>query len=284
MVDADQPAIQFQKTIALAELLPGKAIGVPVDDRQNRLNIARSPGDSLKVNFEREHLVFWQGEEFTVDVQPHLTNLKNRSARCKVSIVPARISGPAVWTNELEFELDSDGSSPSQQLRFEMPVEGVYDLVMQLENRGVAGVPLPGQKTISRRLQFVSLSEEPPTSNGEIWREQSLIDPASPRTLVGFQWSRLLKNAGLKQVANSHSKRSVVTHSNQKLVELGPGGWQAISLRANRNGDPLLIQVEYAAEEDIQMGLSILQPNRNCLLYTSPSPRDQRGSRMPSSA
>ena len=86
MVDADQPAIQFQKTIALAELLPGKAIGVPVDDRQNRLNIARSPGDSLKVNFEREHLVFWQGEEFTVDVQPHLTNLKNRSARCKVSI------------------------------------------------------------------------------------------------------------------------------------------------------------------------------------------------------
>ena len=263
MVDADQPAIQFQKTIALAELLPGKAIGVPVDDRQNRLNIARSPGDSLKVNFEREHLVFWQGEEFTVDVQPHLTNLKNRSARCKVSIVPARISGPAVWTNELEFELDSDGSSPSQQLRFEMPVEGVYDLVMQLENRGVAGVPLPGQKTISRRLQFVSLSEEPPTSNGELWREQSLIDPASPRTLVGFQWSRLLKNAGLKQVANSHSKRSVVTHSNQKLVELGPGGWQAISLRANRNGDPLLIQVEYAAEEDIQMGLSILQPNRN---------------------
>ena len=55
----------------------------------------------------------------------------------------------------------------------------------------------------------------------------------------------------------------MVTHSNQKLVELGPGGWQAISLRANRNGDPLLIQVEYAAEEDIQMGLSILQPNRN---------------------
>ena len=26
------------------------------------------------------------------------------------------------------------------------------------------------------------------------------------------------------------------------------------------------------------------EPIRNCLLYTSPSPRDQRGSRMPSSA
>ena len=27
-----------------------------------------------------------------------------------------------------------------------------------------------------------------------------------------------------------------------------------------------------------------LEPVKNCLLYTSPSPRDQRGSRMPSSA
>ena len=29
---------------------------------------------------------------------------------------------------------------------------------------------------------------------------------------------------------------------------------------------------------------SIITPSRTCLLYTSPSPRDQRGSRMPSSA
>ena len=33
-----------------------------------------------------------------------------------------------------------------------------------------------------------------------------------------------------------------------------------------------LVELEYATEEQV------------CLLYTSPSPRDQRGSRMPSSA
>ena len=263
MVDLDQPAIQFKKTVSLAELLSGQPLGVPVDSRQNRLNIARSPGDSLKVNFERDHLVFWEGDEFAVDVQPHLTSIEDRTARCKVSIVPARSDGPAVWTSELEFELDSAGSAPSQPIRFEMPVEGVYDLVIQLDSRGVAGVPLPGQKSIVRKLQFVSLSKQAPTSSGELWREQSLIDPASPRTLIGFQWSRLLKNAGLKQVSKSHSKRTVVTHNDQRVVELGPGGWQAISLRANRSGDPLLLQVEYVAEEDIQMGLSVLQPNRN---------------------
>ena len=29
---------------------------------------------------------------------------------------------------------------------------------------------------------------------------------------------------------------------------------------------------------------ALLRENKDCLLYTSPSPRDQRGSRMPSSA
>ena len=28
----------------------------------------------------------------------------------------------------------------------------------------------------------------------------------------------------------------------------------------------------------------LIEQNKSCLLYTSPSPRDQRGSRMPSSA
>ena len=33
-----------------------------------------------------------------------------------------------------------------------------------------------------------------------------------------------------------------------------------------------------------QASISEIDPTSDCLLYTSPSPRDQRGSRMPSSA
>ena len=36
-------------------------------------------------------------------------------------------------------------------------------------------------------------------------------------------------------------------------------------------------------EEGAQVVITDISPN-GCLLYTSPSPRDQRGSRMPSSA
>ena len=50
--------------------------------------------------------------------------------------------------------------------------------------------------------------------------------------------------------------------------------------RATRDDPPSLVPSSAAAAAAARLrGLSVL-----CLLYTSPSPRDQRGSRMPSSA
>ena len=46
--------------------------------------------------------------------------------------------------------------------------------------------------------------------------------------------------------------------------------------------------VDWNVNENINLGVTVtddwLDRERSCLLYTSPSPRDQRGSRMPSSA
>ena len=55
---------------------------------------------------------------------------------------------------------------------------------------------------------------------------------------------------------------------------------------ANKNKDisPLL-KIKLAGDgEDAQRLRSVREGAKGCLLYTSPSPRDQRGSRMPSSA
>ena len=70
----------------------------------------------------------------------------------------------------------------------------------------------------------------------------------------------------------------------------------AVQAQANYPDRPLRIVVPFTAggSSDIQgrllaehlgklYGQSVVVENR-CLLYTSPSPRDQRGSRMPSSA
>ena len=54
--------------------------------------------------------------------------------------------------------------------------------------------------------------------------------------------------------------------------------WQNVAFEANY----LLPALEHLATKDIRV---LVVENANaCLLYTSPSPRDQRGSRMPSSA
>ena len=46
-----------------------------------------------------------------------------------------------------------------------------------------------------------------------------------------------------------------------------------------------LIQMSGAAPNAVEAAVKdVLNKRPNCLLYTSPSPRDQRGSRMPSSA
>ena len=54
--------------------------------------------------------------------------------------------------------------------------------------------------------------------------------------------------------------------------------------RANRNIDGKINEVDnkhIALHNDLKLLVTRLN---DCLLYTSPSPRDQRGSRMPSSA
>ena len=54
------------------------------------------------------------------------------------------------------------------------------------------------------------------------------------------------------------------------IIGSGPAGYTAAIYSARANLKPTLI--------------SGLQPGGHCLLYTSPSPRDMRRSRMPSSA
>ena len=46
-------------------------------------------------------------------------------------------------------------------------------------------------------------------------------------------------------------------------------------------GNALVEQIKPAAKRTVRPGV---MAGLGCLLYTSPSPRDQRGSRMPSSA
>ena len=66
------------------------------------------------------------------------------------------------------------------------------------------------------------------------------------------------------------------------------GAVAAVSTSALANTDHTAIAVERPSYDEtfkqLELFADVLARVRTCLLYTSPSPRDQRGSRMPSSA
>ena len=64
------------------------------------------------------------------------------------------------------------------------------------------------------------------------------------------------------------------------LVLSRPAG----SLDRPRAGDQTRLEVGVQRKRVVILQFDILLHAETCLLYTSPSPRDQRGSRMPSSA
>lgn len=261
-----EPEKLIRKSIPVEELLRGTH-SHELDAQRNRITIARSPGDWLKVDFQQDHLVFETGETLVVDLQPSLTGFLEQRVRCKATLVAARSkNGAAIWSEVLEFETDSSGSSLSQRLMVPVPSdEGVYDLKLQLEPRGFTN--RFGQSQKKRSLQFVALSPAPPVSSGDLWREQDVIDPTQNRTGMALQWSQLLRSSVLRN-GSSDSGRSTVEHNGEKLVELEPGGWQVIDLRLNQVGKPVLLEVDYVANEGAAIGFSVLQPDAQGKLPT----------------
>ena len=73
-------------------------------------------------------------------------------------------------------------------------------------------------------------------------------------------------------------KKFRVTFENGRTVDFGTKGYSDYT----KHGNPIRMRA-YVSRHGGFIPYMIRQ-HKDCLLYTSPSPRDQRGSRMPSSA
>ena len=86
---------------------------------------------------------------------------------------------------------------------------------------------------------------------------------------------RIVSSSDLNSVSRAEFLEKVSAELGAELVD--------------QNKDALLAMLRTAVREQLESKLPMAiarakQVRRTCLLYTSPSPRDQRGSRMPSSA
>ncbi len=263
LVDQDRPDLEFQTSVPFSKLLKD-AYSEEMGD-ESRINIARSPGDRLQLQLARDHLIFESGEVFELGVLPTLCGIENGTGRCKVSVNPAR-GGSSLWNDSIEFELDESGNSEGQLVSVPIPeIEGVYDVEIQLEPKSLT--QRLSNATVTRSIQLVALSKVAPRSSGELWREHFAADPTSQRVGLNFSWLQVLRSTEFK--APYHANRKIEKVDERKFVALGQDGWQAIGLKTTSSGKPMILDVEYLAEEGVQIGFSLFDghDSRNSIDY-----------------
>ena len=127
-------------------------------------------------------------------------------------------------------------------------------------------------ENISERLSKIntSLTSDNDLMENEVVRTENLIEAAVLIPIVE-------RNNGLKVILTKRSN-NLKQHPGQVSF---PGG------KSEKTDKSLVATALRETKEEIGINnknVEILGQLSNCLLYTSPSPRDQRGSRMPSSA
>ena len=124
--------------IPLADL-SGEFVNKELDNRGNRLLVMRTPGDSLRVRFARDSLVFAPGETFQCTLEPHALPLpKGGTARIKIQLLGG---GKELWSQQHDVQADRAETIP---LEIPLPSdEGVYDVAITAAQQPelVAGGP-----------------------------------------------------------------------------------------------------------------------------------------------
>lgn len=253
--------------IRLADLV-ADSYSSQLDTQGNRLLVVRSPGDKLRVQFERGSLVFAPGETFSLEIQPHLLGLAAGSALRISGQLTAAGSGARLWSGDFEAVSNEPGSpGKPYSLTLKLPdAEGVYDLTFT-----AAGAKqrqrLPWKKPIvERKVQLVVVDSKPPAVETAALGKLTEIDPVNPH------WWERLGNIplwpGERKGPLGNGEASRWEHPQLgPFIQLGPaahGGkasWEAYPLPLNQPGQPHVLEVEYPSNVPQALGLSILEPN-----------------------
>jgi len=264
----DGSGAQWQKSIRIDELLDA-GLNEALDELGHGISIARVPGDSILVDFKRDHLVFSPGEPISVSVAGKRMSLRSSQSSCRLTVVKARQAGPALWTNNQPVEIDAIGNSATSVFQFNAPTsEGAYDLVIQMEKNWLSGSitanskavrPLAGKKSlVVRRVQLIVLGSKEldrPTRDSAAATSQ-LIQTLTPQQLLAepTRWP-IGKN---EQRILSADPATIVDDGGQSWLQLQPGQWHAIALKITDPGRCHTIEIDYDDSGSIAAGLSVL--------------------------
>ena len=278
---SDRPESPTVVDVPLRDILD-ESVSAELDNQGTRILVRRSPGDHLRVHFDRRALVFSPGEEFAFDVTPHLlAETKNTRRELKAHLLAAR-GEQVLWEQESIPLADEPATVP---LRVPLRVaEGAYDVVLTVIQTPALRLPQVGEVPVGlkkvlaqRRVQLLVLG--PRASSPSTGPEPGLtvveeIDPANPRWWERFaKVSPPLTKLSLPKLPRfwqgplGSEDLQTRQHPLGPLAELKPGAaaehvsWEAYTLPIKRPGMPHVLEVDYPSDVAQTMGISVMEPN-----------------------
>lgn len=241
----------------------------PLDEVENRLLIRRAPGDLLRVEIEREHLVFDPGETFRFRVGPAVLPIQAGSSIELHLRMSDAAEGRVWWSDAREATLRPDEAS-ADPLGFQLAVpavEGVYQIEVEASTRRLPTRLGLKQVLARRRIDLVVVAPtEPPTAEEAAARRVLEIDPVKP----GW-WNRLAANIPLlpnwRRGPLGSGEATAWQHPLGELVQLSPRAdandrsWQAYPLPLRHPGRPHVLEIDYPSDVPQSLGVSLIEPN-----------------------
>jgi hypothetical protein len=236
-----------------------------LDEQRNRLLVQRAPGDMLRVNMTRDHVVYAPHEKFSCELIPNALPLTpNTVYQMTATVVDAR-GGQERNRLDLEIKTDEIGAALAVSA-VDMPLpgeEGVYDIVFSLYLKRLTSPLLRGKPVAERRVQVVVVDpvQRIPLANPD-WQTIWEIDPANPKW-----WERMAriptipKLPGLTTQPLSNGSASTKSHLGRTWIELPQDTWQAYPLSVEEIGRPHVLQIDYPSDLPQSLGISIVEPN-----------------------
>ena len=147
---------------------------------------------------------------------------------------------------------------------------------------GLADQDQDGRVTGKDAVEFFGLSGLPKEALSRAWQ---LADINRQGYLGKDQFVRALRVIAMVQSGTEVSKLSMdaldaaVAEGSLPVAEL-----EGLAHDSSNTNNPFAAKAMSESLREVAERTGNTYPTKTCLLYTSPSPRDQRGSRMPSSA
>lgn len=274
LVAVENPDLTFKVDQPIEQFL-FRSLDMELDERGNRGQVRRAPGDILRIRHQRPTMVFNPNETFEVAMIPHLLGRERLGTyQYSAYVLTSEPEQQIIHRQEHQVQLETPGQFPVwNNLKIPIPSRpGVYSIAFRVTAKRFTDTFVRSAPLATRQIQFVVIGGTtiaPPSEQAK-WKEVVRFNPANPawwEHLVRLNPTDQLKyltgssasESGFRPFGNGQVQE--IKHQDKPFSKLTEGGWQAYPLTIEHTGRPHLLEVEYPADLAQTMAISILEPN-----------------------